>query len=328
MSTPKFPGRPERLLLRRSALLMSLLAVTILLSGACLERKHVTLTIGNRTETMTSYAFTVAQFLAGAGVTLGPGDRVEPGIATPLKDGETVQVFPAVPVTLTADGVTRSLYTTRTTVDGVLGEAGIVLGRLDQVEPPLPTPVTAGMTILVRRIATREETTEVAVPFTTQTLHDPRLAQGSAQLLQRGRAGLARQVWQVVYTDGTLSARILLNEVLLKAPRPAILAVSQPPEASRGGTPDLWAREVVMRATAYSPTGDRTATGTIPEVGTIAVDPRVIPLGTRLYVQGYGYGTALDTGGAIKGNRVDVFFDTEREADDWGVRDVKVYIVS
>ena len=59
----------------------------------------------------------------------------------------------------------------------------------------------------------------------------------------------------------------------------------------------------------------------------IAVDPRVIPLGTRLYVDGYGYGRALDVGGAIKGNRIDVFLPSEAECRRWGVRTVKVYIL-
>jgi 3D (Asp-Asp-Asp) domain-containing protein len=82
-----------------------------------------------------------------------------------------------------------------------------------------------------------------------------------------------------------------------------------------------------MRATAYTHTGHRTCTGTYPEVGTIAVDPRVIPLGTKLYVDGYGFGTAQDTGGAIKGNIIDLFMETNQECIKWGNRKVTVYII-
>ncbi len=82
-----------------------------------------------------------------------------------------------------------------------------------------------------------------------------------------------------------------------------------------------------MKATAYTHTGNQTATGTWPKVGTIAVDPRVIPLGTRVYVVGYGYAVAEDTGGAIKGNIIDLFMETENQCINWGRRNVTVYIL-
>lgn len=92
-----------------------------------------------------------------------------------------------------------------------------------------------------------------------------------------------------------------------------------------------YSKVMTMQSTAYTPnppggTGI-TATGTIPKRGTIAVDPRVIPLGTRMYVEGYGFGVAEDTGGAIKGNIVDVCLPTKSEAYSWGRRTVKVYIL-
>jgi 3D (Asp-Asp-Asp) domain-containing protein len=61
--------------------------------------------------------------------------------------------------------------------------------------------------------------------------------------------------------------------------------------------------------------------------GVVAVDPNVIPMGTRLYIKGYGDAIAADQGGAIKGNRVDLFFDSHQEAMDWGIKTVKVTIL-
>lgn len=81
-----------------------------------------------------------------------------------------------------------------------------------------------------------------------------------------------------------------------------------------------------MQATAYTATGNRTATGTVPKKGTIAVDPDVIPLGTELYVEGYGNGIAEDTGSAVKGNIIDLYMDSEQQARDWGRRNVNVTI--
>lgn len=82
-----------------------------------------------------------------------------------------------------------------------------------------------------------------------------------------------------------------------------------------------------MSATAYTHTGNKTYTGIWPSVGIVAVNPKVIPLGTRLYIDGYGYATAMDTGGAIKGNKIDLFFETRAEALKWGRRNVQVFVL-
>ena len=93
-------------------------------------------------------------------------------------------------------------------------------------------------------------------------------------------------------------------------------------------------RVIVMQATAYDPSaGSKTAMGTRARVGAVAVDPRVIPLGSKLYIESmdgfasYGYATAEDTGGAIKGNRIDLFYNSNAEANRFGRRNVKVYVL-
>ena len=87
------------------------------------------------------------------------------------------------------------------------------------------------------------------------------------------------------------------------------------------------AHTYTMEATAYTWTGYRTATGTWPSRGTIATDPRVIPLGTELYIEGYGPAVAADTGGDIKGQRVDLYMDSYEEAIQFGRREVQVEAV-
>lgn len=102
---------------------------------------------------------------------------------------------------------------------------------------------------------------------------------------------------------------------------------------SRGVSKSISYSQVLnMEATAYSDDGI-TASGSstkrdLDGYSTIAVDPRVIPLGSTVYVEGYGYAIAEDTGGAIKGNIIDVFFQSKSEALSWGRRSVKVYIVN
>ena len=85
---------------------------------------------------------------------------------------------------------------------------------------------------------------------------------------------------------------------------------------------------ITMNATAYTHTGNPTASGVYPQAyHTVSVDPNVIPLGTRMYIEGYGYAVAEDTGSAIKGNILDLFFDTEEECVNWGYRSVNVTIL-
>ena len=92
-----------------------------------------------------------------------------------------------------------------------------------------------------------------------------------------------------------------------------------------------YSKAIQVRATAYTPydpgcTGI-TATGMKATKGVVAVDPRVIPLGSQVYVPGYGVAIAADTGGAIKGNRLDVCYNTLAEAYTWGVKNVTVYVL-
>jgi 3D (Asp-Asp-Asp) domain-containing protein len=70
-----------------------------------------------------------------------------------------------------------------------------------------------------------------------------------------------------------------------------------------------------------------TYTGHKVRRGVVAVDPKVIPLGSKLWIEGYGYGEALDTGGAIKGYRIDLFMESKKEALQWGRKKVKAIIL-
>ncbi|MDO7789137.1 3D domain-containing protein [Desulforamulus aquiferis] len=100
-----------------------------------------------------------------------------------------------------------------------------------------------------------------------------------------------------------------------QGPRPPVREVSQGQSMQ------------VFVATAYCHTGNQTKTWTWPEVGrTLAVDPSVIPLGSKVYIEGIGWRVAEDTGGLIKGNIIDLYMASEAEALQWGRREVRVYL--
>lgn len=113
---------------------------------------------------------------------------------------------------------------------------------------------------------------------------------------------------------------LILPQKMLKANSLPTVRQRELASRSEGGT-------LVLEATGYTHTGNQTFTETWPKTGTIAVDPKVIPLGTKLYIDGYGLGVAEDTGRLIKGRIIDLFFNTEREATNWGRRKVRVRVV-
>lgn len=102
-------------------------------------------------------------------------------------------------------------------------------------------------------------------------------------------------------------------------------------EYEDGGYGNGYGRPIFVDATAYSAydpgNGFYTARGTLLRRGIIAVDPNVIPLGTRVYIPGYGEAIADDTGGAIVGNRIDIAFDSHEEAIWFGRQQLEIYII-
>ena len=115
--------------------------------------------------------------------------------------------------------------------------------------------------------------------------------------------------------------------LILTSPASAIAPVMFPVEVlQEHQEPEPEPETITFEATAYTWTGYRTATGTWPSRGTVAVDPRVIPLGAELHIEGYGPAVAADTGGAIKGQTIDLYMDDVNECLQWGRRKVEVQI--
>ena len=128
---------------------------------------------------------------------------------------------------------------------------------------------------------------------------------------------------------GRLTVIILALVIILYSPASVVAPVMFPVEVVQEyQEPEPPEPETItFEATAYTWTGYRTATGTWPSRGTVATDPRVIPLGTELHIEGYGPAVAADTGGAIQGQRVDLYMDTEHECWQWGRRKVEVRVL-
>ncbi len=185
--------------------------------------------------------------------------------------------------------------------------------------------VIAGIGQEVERLTLIEE-----IPPPVQIKVEKKLREGVRVVLKEGKPGL-KQVRYEIIKHGGKEEKKKVGERVLHPPLPRVILMGggKGPSA-RGGVSRV--REVrQMLATAYC-VGDKgvnrwTATGKRTEYGIVAVDPKVIKLGTLLYVEGYGLAFAEDVGGAIKGNRIDLFMKSRAEVRRWGRRLVKVFIL-
>ena len=201
-----------------------------------------------------------------------------------------VTIKPAT-VTVVVDGKTLEVYSHALTVSDFLKEQEIKLGRTDRVTLTADTRIVDGISLEIQRNV---------VPAPVKTVEAKRIARKVVKA-----ESAPKEIRKVTRTASKLASR---------------------------GISGRSVRSFTMVATAYSNLGNgkwgsQTATGATCRRGIVAVDPRVIPMGTRLYVEGYGECVALDTGGAIKGMRIDLFMDRESECNRWGRRRVTVHVL-
>lgn len=191
----------------------------------------------------------------------------------------------------------------------------------------LQDKITDGMQIKIAFNRIEKVAQNKIIPMQVRREWDVFMDPGRQKILDPGRTGVIKDTVIVSYHDGKVLARKTVDSKLVVKPRPSVIAMGSYNAVSRQ-VPMRLGRVYKFEATGYTHTGYRTAIGAKTRRGIIAVDPRIIPFGTKLYVEGYGYGVAADTGGAIKGRRIDLFFETEREAIKWGRRNVNVHIQS
>ncbi len=304
------------------------IAAAIVLAAicSCFQSSVVIVADGKEVEVRT-FSRTVGGVLESKDIALLEKDMVEPSLETPLASGMVVTVNRAADVSIRVDGQELAMRTQCRTVDGLLKEAAVELGPEDEVSPARDEAVTQGMNIVVSRIVNKTESKEAVLGFETNTKYTVNLPQGATRIAQEGREGLGRQTWNIKYKDGIEVARQLVSSETIIAPVNKLVMVGSGMVVSRGGEDIRYSEAVDMLASAYTYTGNNTSYGVAPYYGVAAVDPNYIPLGTELYVEGYGYATALDVGSSITGNRIDLFFESYNDAMSWGVRNVKVYII-
>ena len=361
---PRRSARPRKTYYIVVALIPALIVV-LSITGFVWARSTVTLVVDGQSTSVTTQASRVSDLLAREGVAASTYDIVTPGIDARVESGMSVVVRHAIPVQLDLGTERIAVSVVGRTVADALVAAGIGLAPVPAVSPALETPLRPGMVIEAPRSFVRVEQRQSVLPAPTELRDDSGLPVGKQKVVSEGAPGTVLLVYRVIVTDGVEGSPVLSAQRVLKPAKPRVVrvgkarttatkvaalrtavdratatAVWRTPKRSGSAlrrqapgwsaVPPTGGRRFRAVTTAYSPQqpglSTRTATGALARYGVCAVDPRVIPLGTRLYVPGYGYAIAADTGGGVRGNHIDLCFDTLAEARAWGRRSVTAII--
>ncbi len=249
-------------------------------------------------------------------------------------EGLSFQKLDDTLIRVRVDGATMITQEQMPSLKQILDDAYIGLGDKDRAQATMTLDGQGNESmpeIDVTRVRDKIVCETEPIPSPVTRVDDAYLAPGQSEVRSPGQPGVLLKKFDVTTENDVEVSRRQIGSEVLQQPAPKVIAYGIKTDAaervaSRGsGEQVLRALQVV--ATAYTYTGNLTASGAWPYVGGVAVDPTVIPLGSKLYINSYGPARAVDTGGAIKGNRIDLFFDTESECEAWGRRTVTVSIM-
>ncbi len=338
------------------ALLFLLLAGLLLAFFYNYQCKEIMVIDGAERLQYLTFSRTVGELVQEKGLSLNEYDKVLPGKEELLQDGDIIVIKRAFSVFLNVDGKSREVWTNASEAAGLLREQGIKLQEDDQIFPALNHPLKPGDEVVVVRVEKQYEVFQEQIPYRTIRVPNSELEKGVVRVLQEGLEGLQEHIWELVKKDGEEVSRALVSSNIISEPQDLILEYGETDINSRSGRNIQIKKVLTVEATAYCPgtpesgcpidehgasqcTGFHndgyTYTGVKAEAGNgtrekphiIAVDPGLIPLKSVVYIEGYGYARAEDTGSAIKGPAIDLLFNKHAEAVAFGRKKLKVYLL-
>lgn len=355
------------MLIRAVAMMLPAFCIVSLLTQTVFAKNTYRITDGDRVFLHTTFATDPAAILTEAGLELSTDDLYTTQNTTGISK---INVQRKQTVTVDQWGVTSQISTYGETVESLLERLKLKLTDDDAVSHPMETQTFDGMTLTITRTTTYEETYTVAIEHDVVYCYDATLKDGEQRTLTAGADGQRLRTERVRLINGVEQERTVLQDELISQPTTAIIAVGtytedMAPNADPSkndttsevsvptdGKPVIgdgtittpegevltFSYAAIFKATAYTHTdpgcNEWTATGTHVRVGTVAVDPRVIPYGTKMYIVSndgryiYGVAVAEDCGGAIKKNRIDLYFETDSECIQFGIRNCTIYFLT
>ena len=336
----------KNLFIRVAAMVIAPLLVVLLLSQPVFAETTYVITDGSRILVYTTTATDPEDILDEAGLALGADDTY----TIQASDGNseiTVQRSQTIFINYYGQEMEVSSY--GETVEGLLTRLNLSWGEDDVISLDLKQDTFDGMELSVSSVVREEQTYTGVVAYETIYCNDAGLPAGETAVLTEGATGTSACTAMVTYINGVETERSVISEKITTLPVDEVIAVgtgevqeadSDMPIITENtitlptGEVLPYSRVITSLATAYCDKG-LTATGTQARVGAIAVDPRRIPYGTRMFIMSadgeyiYGVATAEDTGSRkhIVGTRIDLHFDTRQECIQFGARDCLVYFL-
>lgn len=340
---------------KRIAALVTLTAVVTVTLGTVYNASAKEITITeineftglNESQTVKTRSGNVEEVLEEHGLNVGETDRLNVPTEKPVTNNDDIVITRGKRVTIKVGGYEDTVTVTKADVKDALVEAGYVPGEYDQIN-------SNGDTIELVSVSRTDEVTTETIERGIEYVDDPELPKGQEAVVDEGQDGVKEIQHKVTYHDGEETARETLSESVTVEPRNKVIArgtatpTPAPVSASKSSKSSVddnggsvngykYKKKITMTATAYSTSPSEnggygvSAMGNTLGYGIVAVDPSIVPLGSKVYVTSpdgswtYGVASAEDTGGAIKGNRIDLCYPSNAIA--FGRRSCVVYVL-
>jgi 3D (Asp-Asp-Asp) domain-containing protein len=303
---------------------------------------QLTVKLNGVEQEVVTQANTVEQLFEELDIKYSTRDHIFPELHSALESDMIVTWNQANQVTFTLYGEAKSVWTTAQTVEEFFVEQGVPLREHDVVTPKLSANIKDIKEVEVTQVRYETVEEEFTVGYQTIRKQDPSMLQGQEKKVVEGSDGKGAHQFNVTFTDGEESNRELVATLVVEEAKNEVIAVGTKPSVSRGNyvfAPQRVLENVIVTAYAAGPDhtgkspGDpyygMTRSGTRATEGrTIAVDTSVIPMGTWVYIEGIGLRKAEDTGGAVKGKKIDVYYESDATAKNFGLkRGYTVYVI-
>lgn len=329
--------------------------------------KEINVTIDEEFSRYYTTAETIGDFFDAENISIKEHDEVSHKLTEDIVEDLHVEVNKAYEVFIVDGKEKEvKAWTTGGTVEDLLEQEEIKLKKHDKIKPALDETVEKDDQIKITRVKLKEKKITEEIDYKTEKKDDSSLEKGKEKVVTEGKVGELEKTYELTFENGKEVDRKLKDEKTTKEPKNEVISVGTKEEkkeqqeqkeqkvvqlsqkkskssskpkskkkSSNNSQPSSGGKEFTMNATAYTAkcsgcTGV-TATGinlnNNPNKKVVAVDPSVIPLGSRVWVEGYGEAVAGDTGGAISGNRIDVHMPSDAAARQFGRKTVKVKVL-
>lgn len=322
-------------LLRYPLILIGILMASVCIAATVFAADINTVVVNYNGELieLTSNEGTVGDALLKAGIILKDGDVISCDTNTLLADVDKIEIVNENDTVLSVPG---KLYEfPEISYQPIVFDSVDISSRSGLDEEAAADEAEK---VQVSPIETSYETVEWTVEFDTEYQADSAMYEGDSKVVQQGENGLRTVEYVIKKQDGEVISKDIASSEITKEPvkKIVIYGTKKRTITSKGLAVQYTGVYSSFKATAYTADakwGHATASGLHARLGVIAVDPSVIPMGTKVYVEGlngasdYGYAIAGDTGGAIKGNIIDLFMNDEDTCNTWGVKYVNIYVL-